>query len=123
IRRDARARRPDETSTRSVETVQMGLNVVMMGAPGAGKGTQAGRFARERGLLKISTGDILREAIKAGHPLALAAEARIARGQLADDETIIAMVRERLSRATGEGGFVFDGFPRTVVQAQVLDGL
>ena len=69
----------------------MGLNVIMMGAPGAGKGTQADRFARERGLPKISTGDMLREAIRAGHPVAVAARAGMDRGELVDDSTIIAI--------------------------------
>lgn len=101
----------------------MGLNVIMMGPPGAGKGTQAGRFARERGLLKISTGDILREAIKEQNPTALAAQAKMDRGELVDDATIIAIVAERLGRADARPGFVLDGFPRTVAQARALDEL
>ena len=99
----------------------MGLNVIMMGAPGAGKGTQAGRFARERGLPKISTGDMLREAIKAGDPVALTVKARMDRGELADDATMIAIVRKRLQQPDAQKGFVLDGFPRTVAQAQALD--
>ena len=99
----------------------MGLNVIMMGAPGAGQGTQAGRFARERGLLKISTGDILRDAIKEQLPVALAAKARMDRGELVDDETMIAIVRDRLFRPDSFPGFVLDGFPRTVAQARALD--
>jgi adenylate kinase len=99
----------------------MGLNVIMMGPPGAGKGTQAGRFARERGLLKISTGDILREAIKERDPIALEAKARMDAGELVDDETMIAIVRNRLLRPDAQPGFVLDGFPRTVAQAQALD--
>ena len=82
----------------------MGLNVIMMGPPGAGKGTQAGRFARERGLPKISTGDILREAIKEQNPVALEAKARMDRGELVDDATIIAIVRERLAQAGRAAG-------------------
>ena len=101
----------------------MGLNVIMMGAPGAGKGTQAGRFARERGLLKISTGDILREAIKEKDPVALEARARMDRGELVDDATMITIVTNRLLRQDAAPGFVLDGFPRTVTQAEVLDGL
>jgi adenylate kinase len=101
----------------------VGLNVIMMGPPGAGKGTQAGRFARERGLLKISTGDILREAIKEKNPTALAAQAKMDRGELVDDATIIAIVTERLGRADARPGFVLDGFPRTVAQARALDEL
>ena len=95
----------------------------MMGPPGAGKGTQAGRFARERGLVKISTGDILREAIKAKNPTALAAQAQMDRGELVDDAMIIAIVAERLGRSDAKAGFVLDGFPRTVAQARALDEL
>jgi adenylate kinase len=99
----------------------LALNVIMMGPPGAGKGTQAGRFARERGLLKISTGDILRDAIKSGSPKALRAKALMDRGELVDDATMIDIVRERLMQADAKPGFVLDGFPRTVVQAEALD--
>jgi len=99
----------------------MGLNVIMMGPPGAGKGTQAGRIARERGLLKISTGDILRDAIKEGQPEALLAKAKMDRGELVDDPTMIAIVRQRLLRQDARKGVVLDGFPRTVAQARTLD--
>jgi adenylate kinase len=99
----------------------VGLNVIMMGPPGAGKGTQAGRFARERGLLKISTGDILREAIKEQNPTALALKAKMDRGELVDDAMIIAIVADRLTRPDATPGFVLDGFPRTVAQAKALD--
>lgn len=99
----------------------MGLNVIMMGPPGAGKGTQAARFARERGLLKISTGDILRDAIKDGTPVALLAKTRMDRGELVDDATMIEIVRQRLARQDAMCGFVLDGFPRTVFQARALD--
>jgi len=99
----------------------LALNVIMMGPPGAGKGTQAGRFARERGLLKISTGDILRDEIKASLPVALRAKELMDRGELVDDATMIAIVRERLMRPDAQCGFVLDGFPRTVPQAEALD--
>ena len=99
----------------------MALNVIMMGPPGAGKGTQAGRFARDRGLLKVSTGDILRDGIKAELPVALRAKERMDHGELVDDETMVAIVRERLLRADAPRGFVLDGFPRTVAQANALD--
>jgi adenylate kinase len=101
----------------------MGLNVVMMGPPGAGKGTQASRLARDRGLLKISTGDILREAVREKNPVALEAKARMDRGELIDDQTMIAIVRDRLLRPDATPGFVLDGFPRTVTQARALDGI
>jgi len=101
----------------------MGLNVIMMGPPGAGKGTQAGRFAAARGVPKISTGDILREAVREGNPTALEAKARMDQGELVDDAAMIEIVRERLSRPDVANGFVLDGFPRTVAQAEALDRL
>jgi adenylate kinase len=101
----------------------MGLNVIMMGPPGAGKGTQAGQFARDRGLPKISTGDILREAIKEKNPTALAAKAQMDRGELVDDAMMIAIVADRLSKPDVQPGLVLDGFPRTVAQARALDDL
>jgi adenylate kinase len=99
----------------------MGLNLIMLGAPGAGKGTQAERFARQYGLPKISTGDILRQGIQDKLPVALVAKAKMDRGELVDDETIVAIVQERLKRPDTDAGFVLDGFPRTLLQAQALD--
>ena len=99
----------------------MALNVIMMGPPGAGKGTQAERFARARGLPKISTGDILREAVQSQTPLGLKAKATIDAGKLVDDATMIGIVRDRLLQPDAMRGFVLDGFPRTVAQAQALD--
>ncbi len=101
----------------------MGLNVIMLGPPGAGKGTQAERFARQRGLPKISTGDMLRQGVKDQLPVALVAKAKMDRGELVDDETMVAIVRERLVRPDTDAGFVLDGFPRTVSQARALDGI
>ena len=95
--------------------------MIMLGAPGAGKGTQAERFARQHGLPKISTGDILRQGIKDNLPVAMIAKAKMDRGELVDDETIVAIVEERLSRPDTAGGFVLDGFPRTLSQARALD--
>ena len=99
------------------------MNVIMMGPPGAGKGTQAGRFASDRGLPKISTGDILREAVRERNPTALEAKARMDRGELVDDATMIKIVTERLAKPDVRRGFVLDGFPRTVAQARALDEL
>ena len=101
----------------------MGLNIIMLGAPGAGKGTQADVLAGKRGLPKISTGDILRQGIKDQLPVAMVAKAKMDRGELVDDDTMIAIVRERLSRPDVNPGFVLDGFPRTVDQARALDRL
>ncbi len=101
----------------------MALNVIMLGAPGAGKGTQAEHFARKHGVPRVSTGDILREGIKQGLPLALEAKEKMDRGELVDDETMIGIVRERLSRPDAAAGFVLDGFPRTVFQGRALDAI
>jgi adenylate kinase len=100
---------------------EMALNVVFMGPPGAGKGTQAERFAREHGIPKISTGDILREAVSAQSPLGLEVKSLMDRGELVGDDLIIGIVRERLGRPDTRRGFVLDGFPRTVPQAAALD--
>lgn len=97
------------------------LNVVMLGPPGAGKGTQAERLARTRGILTISTGDILREAVQAGTELGKAAKRTMESGILVGDDIMIGIVRERLDKKDARDGFILDGFPRTVVQAQALD--
>ncbi len=93
----------------------------MLGPPGAGKGTQAERFARKHGVPHISTGDMLREGIKQGLPLAVRAKDKMDRGELVDDETMVGIVRERLSRPDAKKGFVLDGFPRTYFQGQAVD--
>src|SRR5438552_8569118 len=95
----------------------------MLGPPGAGKGTQAERFARTRGIPKISTGDILRDAVSAGTDIGRRAKAIMDRGELVSDDVMIGIVKERLERADAAAGFVLDGFPRTVAQAMALDGI
>ena len=97
------------------------INVVMLGPPGAGKGTQAERLSRTRKLPKISTGDILREAVHAGTEVGRIARATMEAGNLVGDDVMIAIVEHRLNRDDARRGFVLDGFPRTVVQAQALD--
>lgn len=99
------------------------LNLVMLGPPGAGKGTQAERISRTRQLPKISTGDILREAVHNRTPLGCAAKEEMEAGHLVSDDVMIGIVRERLERADARKGFVLDGFPRTIVQANALDRL
>ena len=99
------------------------LNVVILGPPAAGKGTQAERFAREHGIPKISTGDILREAVSGGTPLGQQVKALMDRGELVGDDLMIGIVKDRLSRRDVANGFVLDGFPRTVDQAKALDAL
>jgi adenylate kinase len=93
----------------------------MLGPPGAGKGTQAERISRTRGLPKISTGDILREAVHDHTPLGCAAKTAMEAGKLVSDEVMIGIVRERLGRDDAQNGFVLDGFPRTIAQAGALD--
>jgi adenylate kinase len=99
------------------------VNLIMLGPPGAGKGTQAERFARLRRIPKISTGDILREAVAQGTELGRIAKATMDAGKLVGDDVMVGIVRERLQRSDTMPGFVLDGFPRTVAQAQALDAM
>lgn len=99
----------------------MALNLIVLGPPGAGKGTQASQFAAEHRVPKISTGDILRDAIQAGTELGRKAQATMDTGRLVSDDVMIGIVRDRLSRPDTAPGFVLDGFPRTVTQAVALD--
>ena len=101
----------------------MSPNLIMLGPPGAGKGTQADRLAAARKIPKISTGDMLREAVKLGTEVGLRAKAIMDRGELVSDEVMIGIVRDRLNRPDVAGGFILDGFPRTVAQAEALDGI
>jgi adenylate kinase len=101
----------------------MAINVIMLGAPGAGKGTQAERLSTARKIPKISTGDMLREAVKAGTEIGLRAKALMDRGELVSDEVMIGVVKERLEKPDTRSGFILDGFPRTVAQAIALDRL
>jgi adenylate kinase len=99
------------------------IRLVMLGPPGAGKGTQAERLARQRGVPKISTGDTLRQAVADGTPIGRAAKSVMEAGRLVSDELITDLVRERLGRQDVARGFVLDGFPRSLPQAEALDRL
>jgi adenylate kinase len=99
----------------------MALDLILMGPPGAGKGTQAARVTAARGLAHIATGDMLRAAVRDGTPLGLEAKAVMARGDLVSDDLVIAMFRERLSAGDTAAGVLLDGFPRTDAQAAALD--
>ena len=97
------------------------VRLVMLGPPGAGKGTQAERFARERHVPRISTGDILRAAVVSRTDIGRQAKAVMNAGRLVSDEVMIGIVRDRLAQPDVRSGFVLDGFPRTLVQAESLD--
>ncbi|PDT46708.1 adenylate kinase [Sinorhizobium fredii] len=99
------------------------VNLVLIGPPGAGKGTQAERLVRDFGLLHISTGDLLRHAIKEETSLGLQAKAAVDAGKLVPDNVVIGLVKERLLRKAAAQGFILDGFPRTVEQADALEAL
>ena len=96
------------------------MNLIILGPPGAGKGTQAAFIASEQNIPHISTGDMLREAIKNGTELGLKAKAVMDSGNLVSDELIIELVKERISQKDCKNGFLFDGFPRTIPQAEAL---
>jgi adenylate kinase len=99
------------------------LNLVLFGPPGAGKGTQAKLLTEARGLPQLSTGDMLRAAIAAGTELGRNAKAIMDRGDLVSDDIVIVIIAERLNRPDAANGAVFDGFPRTIAQAEALDHL
>jgi len=99
------------------------VNLILFGPPGAGKGTQSKLLTEKRGLPQLSTGDMLRAAIEAGTPLGLACKALMARGELVPDETVIGIIADRYDQPDCKNGAVFDGFPRTVPQAEALDAM
>ncbi len=99
------------------------MKLIFLGPPGAGKGTQAVRIAAENGIAHISTGDMLRAEMREGTPLGLEAKSLIERGELVPDEVIIGMVKERIARDDCKNGFLFDGFPRTIAQADALEAV
>ena len=101
----------------------MTLNLVLFGPPAAGKGTQAKRLVSERGLVQLSTGDMLRAARKSGSELGLKVADIMDNGKLVSDEIVIALIEEQLDAQAGVPGFIFDGFPRTIGQAEALDKL
>ena len=101
----------------------MTLNIILLGPPGAGKGTQASRLEDEHGMVQLSTGDMLRAAVKAGTPIGLQAKAVMDAGELVSDEIVSGLIGERLDELGDDVSVIFDGYPRTAAQAETLDGI
>jgi adenylate kinase len=99
------------------------MNIILLGPPGAGKGTQAAQLVEERGMVQLSTGDMLRAAVKAGTPTGLKAKAVMEAGELVSDEIVSGIIGEALDALSPETGVIFDGYPRTAAQAEALDGI
>ena len=99
------------------------MNIILLGPPGAGKGTQATRLVDSRGMVQLSTGDMLRAAVKAGTPIGLKAKAVMEAGELVSDEIVSGIIGEALDALASETGVIFDGYPRTEAQAHSLDGI
>src|SRR5579872_4139609 len=99
------------------------MRIILLGAPGSGKGTQAQRLVEQHGIPQVSTGDLLRAAVARGSDLGLKAKAAMDAGKLVEDSLVLGLIRERLAESDARAGFILDGFPRNLPQAQALDAL
>jgi len=106
-----------------MSAIEQGIRVILLGPPGSGKGTQGGVLKEKHRVCHLATGDILREAVSKGTPMGLAAKAKMDAGELVPDEVVVGIIEDSLKTADCKRGFVLDGFPRTIPQADMLDSM